>query len=118
MSAPENVPDTLVYRTPLMDAIEKAGVTYRQADYWRRKGYLTVEYADRAGFLVDVEPGDRMTGYVAYLNTTEALALRTMARLVKVGLKPEVAASAARQVLAGSDRTVDLGDGVTLRVGT
>ncbi|MEV6897496.1 MerR family transcriptional regulator [Amycolatopsis sp. NPDC051372] len=73
-----------------------AGVTYRQADYWCRKGFIV---APSLG-----------SGNHRELSSDEAAVLHTMARLVAAGLAPDAAARVARQ---GDGRgRYELADGV------
>jgi len=82
---------------------QRAGLSYRQLDYWTRQGWLlpTQEYAG-PGF---PRAWPRRERSVAVL----------MARLVDAGVVPAVAARAARRVVQGSG-SVDLGNGIELVV--
>lgn len=79
-----------------VDVVAEVGVTYRQADYWVRRGWIL---APQLG-----------SGYPRRIAPAEVDALRTMARLVIAGLTPETAARLARET-NGRGRH-ELADGV------
>jgi DNA-binding transcriptional MerR regulator len=66
-----------------VDVVTECGVTYRQADYWVRRGWILAP-----------QPG---SGYHRRISPSEADALRTLARLVIAGLTAETAARLARE---------------------
>ncbi|WP_432856918.1 MerR family transcriptional regulator [Amycolatopsis sp. CA-161197] len=73
-----------------------AGISYRQADYWCRKGFIHVP--------------SKGSGIHRQVGPDEAAVLRTMARLVAAGLAPDAAARVARR---GDGRgRYELADGV------
>jgi len=63
---------------------EHAGITYRQADYW-----------SRAGWLRPLNPGCG-NGHQRDYSPTEAVVAARMGRLVRAGLEPAVAAAVVR----------------------
>lgn len=83
----------------LIAAATEVGVTYRQADYWCRRGYVqATRYAASSGI-------------PRRLDTAEANVLAVMARLVHAGLTAETAARLARESRNGHGRH-ELADGV------
>jgi cobalamin biosynthesis protein CobT len=104
--------------TPFEQAARTAGVTYRQADYWRRKGYIEARYFTNDGD--EIERSERedwayaMTGFRAYLDHREARVLAYMGRLTKAGLEPRVAAQAARHMMATHRKTYEPAPGVKI----
>jgi hypothetical protein len=84
------------------EAADHAGVTYRQADYWIRVGYLQSVTAGGEPFeAVPWSPTRRRdhpggSGISRFLTDTELTVLTRMGRLVKTGLAVNVAAQAAR----------------------
>lgn len=79
-----------------MDVVAEVGISYRQADYYVRRGWVLAP-----------SPG---SGYHRRLAPKEAAVLRTLARLVIAGLTPETAARLARET-NGRGRH-ELADGV------
>ena len=86
--------------TGFTDAVTRAGVTYRQADYWIRRGWVQVLH-------------DGGTGQSREITRGEAEVLRLMGQLTQIGLKPAVAAETAR--LIQETGAAVLGDFVILR---
>lgn len=81
----------------------RLNISYRQLDYWVRMGYLKPRHIGGSG-----NPRD-------FTNEEEIVLIR-MARLVNAGLRPDVAAKAARSAVADSgSEYVDLGRGVLLK---
>jgi hypothetical protein len=87
---------------PSIDDFLKAGVTYRQLDFWTTKGYLRAMTA---------QPG---TGRSREWLLGEERVAATMVRLVDAGLTVQAAAQVARQPLGGP---VELAPGVVISVG-
>ncbi len=83
----------------LVDVCDDLGISYRQADYWIRKGYLQVRTAGRgSGTRVD-------------LSWSEEAALTAIAQLVKAGLTVEAAVGRVPDLLErgfGPGWTADL----------
>jgi hypothetical protein len=76
-------PDALTMTgTSLVEAARRAGITYRQADYWCRCGYVPG---------VDLHGG---SGNARAITTSQARHLGRLARLVQAGIKVDVAAAA------------------------
>lgn len=73
----------------------RAGVSYRQVDYWVRQGWIEPRFRSRK----DDSQQDGGTGYVRDFEDHEQRVLIAMGRLVNAGLKPEVAAIAARSMV-------------------
>lgn len=82
------------------EAVEKAGVSYRQADHWRSRGYLDV-YTEGSGTVADI-------------SVTEALVMRRMGVLVHAGVQASAAARIARASVVQRTRAVDLPGGLRL----
>lgn len=81
----------------------KLGITYRQLDFWVRQGYLHPRHKGGSGNARD------FTG-------EEELVLTRMARLVNAGIRPDVAARAARNVVIDHGTSyVRLGDNVLVK---
>lgn len=98
---------------PLIDAARRAGITYRQADYWRTHGWIDTEYRTRCGRPVDTEgTGFSGSGYTSFIHLTEVRHLLRMTAMVKRGLNPNVAADLSDRL--GSDGIVELGGGLYL----
>ena len=67
-------------------------ITYRQLDFWCRKGYIR-------------QAGPAGSGFSRQIPDTERPVLRLMARLVRIGLQAEQASKLARKaVKTGKDR--------------
>lgn len=84
---------------------EDVNATYRQLDYWIRRGWL--------------HPLGTGSGNRRQWPETERRAARIMARCVNAGLTPEAAASVARSVLESEvddPVLVDLADGLALLI--
>lgn len=71
---------------PATHPADELGVTYRQLDYWTRKGYLLPTMTSGRG-----------SGHRRTWPDEEVWIARTMGRLVAAGIEPAVAASAARR---------------------
>jgi hypothetical protein len=82
------------------EAMTAAGPTYRQLDWWTRKGYLKV-VNDGCG-----------SGYARQWSATERAAAATMARLVAAGLTVQ----AAHRVARSPGSTCELAPGVHITV--
>lgn len=83
------------------------GVTYRQIDYWIRRGWLHPEHAGGSG------------GEPRRWSTTERAVAKLMARLVAAGVTPERAATLARRAVRNSEddtALIDLGPGLGLLI--
>jgi hypothetical protein len=85
----------------LLHAAERLKLTYRKADHWASKGYITAHYEDRHGNRVPEE--DAGSGYVRVITAKEFEVLRMMAHLTNAGVKPDAAARYARRILRGSE---------------
>lgn len=98
----------------LTDVAHLAGISYRQADFWCRQGYLrTVSYdseLDRPRNRPPAASARRMRR----LEDAEARVLLLMGRLTRAGLMPEAAHKAARQVIGTREGACQLADGVHL----
>lgn len=88
--------------TNMHTLLAQLNVSYRQLDYWVRKGYLQPRH-------------NGGTGHYREFIGDELMAAHRMARLVNVGFTPDAAARIARAV----DRTghVDLGLGIQIHIG-
>lgn len=67
---------------------DRAGITYRQLDYWTTRGYLKARHGA-------ANPG---SGVPREYTPREALVAEHMARLVRDGVTPDRAAKVARQL--------------------
>ena len=76
-----SVPSEAILATDLCKTMK---VTYRQLDYWFRRGWLQ-----------NINPG-RGSGSSRYVTSAEAEVVAMMGRLVEAGIEPESAARAAR----------------------
>lgn len=89
-----------------VDVAADAGITYRQADYWARCGYINAPA--------------RGSGYPRIIDDHESAVLNTMARLVNAGIEASLAARFARshveQGHAAAGVTYTLADGIYLIV--
>lgn len=89
--------------TPLEVVLEEAGVSYRQLDYWVRRGYLRPE---------DALPG---SGHSRAWSAHEIAVAREMKRLCDAGLSAELAARVAREFVDG-ESLIELAPGLTLDI--
>ncbi len=71
----------------LVDVCDELGISYRQADYWIRKGYLKVRTAGQGS-------GSRVS-----LSWSEEAALTALARMVKAGMTVEAAVARVPEIL-------------------
>ena len=85
------------------DVADRIGATYRQLDYWIRRGYVE-------GMDAFACPG---TGYNRTWQAQSLASAERLARLVRAGFVTEVAASLA----AEGDGTHDVAPGVTVTIG-
>jgi DNA-binding transcriptional MerR regulator len=76
------------------DAIKRSGISYRQLDFWITKGYLKVS---------DPNPG---SGYQRQLSPAQFAILVRMAELVRMGVRPELAAKYARKLRSNGKVTI------------
>lgn len=67
------------------DILKRTGVTYRQLDYWVRRGWVTPE-----------RPEQVSTGHHRTFSAREFVVIDRMARLVLAGVVPDIAAKVAR----------------------
>jgi hypothetical protein len=81
-------------------AADRAGITYRQLDWWCRQGYV---HAPSAG-----------SGYRRTIPGPEMQVLQRMGRLVRTGLAVNVAATAARFMTDRELRYAPLAGGVVI----
>ena len=88
----------------LINAAQRVGITYRQANYWAILGLIKTTMEDHHG-----EPADPTyagTGYNRMISVEEMKVLRLMAHLVHGGVKPKAAVEYARKILAGKVVTI------------
>jgi len=81
---------------------EETGVTYRQLDFWTKKGYLRCK-----------APG---SGYAREFSSEEKRVAELMGHLVRAGITPKCASRYARNMLAKSSLVMTLGRGVYLKL--
>jgi hypothetical protein len=99
----------------LKDVAAKAGISYRQANYWAAIGYIqAIPYRSRSGKLVRAD--DSKSGRIHRLELPEANILRTMARLVNAGIPVMTAAEIAREYVKDDRKIYELNDGIWLVV--
>lgn len=98
----------------LTDAVERAGVSYRQADFWIRSGYVTTLTTTRNGNTDELMLAKDVAGagYARVLNDEQAQTLVLMGRLTRAGLSPALAADVARRMTA--EGYVELGEGLAI----
>lgn len=77
-----------------VELVQRAGISYRQCDYWKRVGYL-VPAARPAG-----------SGYPCHYPASEVPVAALMGRLIAGGLNPRRAHTAARELLATGHTTI------------
>jgi hypothetical protein len=103
--------------TLLPAAADMAGISYRTIDYWVRQGYVQVrvDRPDTSSWAADY-PNAPGSGHSRYLCPSELYLLLQMARLVRAGTTPAVAARLTRQLDPSSalTQTVTLGPGLAL----
>jgi len=87
--------------TALTSICDQVGITYRQADYWIRQGYVSVDTGWEG-------PGNRRD-----ITPDEAAHFDAMAQLVAHGIAPEVAARHTDRLIAQGFRR---GDKITVDV--
>lgn len=88
------------------EACKQAGVTYRQFDYWCRRGWIKAEQEQFGG-----------SGRPRSVPWREVKILRLMGQLTAVGLEPYVAHEVARALDAhGVARLAGLGGGVAFEI--
>jgi hypothetical protein len=81
---------------------DMTGLTYRQIDYWRRKGWVTAcNAADAIG-----------TGKKIYLSLEQVEIIRKVARLVNRGLPPRTCFFAVRRMSETGTDYFDMPEGV------
>ena len=80
-------------------------LTYRRLDYWTRTGLVHAIENDRSG-----------SGVPRRYTEREAAVAALMARLMSTGLRLDVAAPVARQVIESNLAEIYLGQGVVLQV--
>ena len=82
--------------------MQETGASYRQVDYWTKRGYLRAE---------TTKPG---SGKHRRWPKQECDVLRVMVQLGAVGVEPAAAAKIARDAIESGDKRVDLGGGVII----
>lgn len=93
--------------------LTRAGISYRQLDYWVRQGYIHDRVRRRNG----AEAEHRSIGYIRDIPVQEEPVLLLMGRLVNAGFKPETAARIARETeFHGEVGTHLLGPGLQLKI--
>lgn len=96
------------------DLAKHAKTSYRTVDYWTRRGYITAASAGTRGNQ-DRDPQSPGSGAHREYSATEAEICRRMASLIRVGLRPEVAAGAAREWVLGGREAAYLGEDIVIR---
>lgn len=87
-----------------LDDMLDTGLTFRQIDYWARRGYLRPDQSSQG------------TGYPRRWPAVERSIAQLMARLIEGGISVDVAASTARRAIEQGLDEVTLADGITLTV--
>jgi len=85
----------------MVDVAKAAGVSYRQADWWVRHGYVQSYLTTRDDPNNQPAPHNAGSGFVRHLTPHEAHILHLLAALVDMGMNAAPAAPIARQ-LAGA----------------
>lgn len=88
MSGPENVEPTPLGSIPGSQVPDRAGITYRQFDYWVRRGYLKV-HSEGFG-----------SGYPREVTLREVEVARLMGELTAAGIDVVAAHRLAREIRA------------------
>lgn len=86
----------------LAEACRRAGISIRQAEHWRERGYLHIACAG---------PGRQR-----HISGTELQVLALMGTLVRAGFKWELAAAIARDMTNSNTDTAALPGGLTLHI--
>lgn len=89
-----------------------AGITYRQLDYWVRKGWVEPRFWRRNGERVGVAK----SGYRRDFTDQEARVVIRMGHLTRGGVRADVAAVAARSMVDRDEDTARLDGGVTVQL--
>lgn len=90
--------------TVTSNRLVEAGVSYRQVDYWSKRGYLRP---------LEVKTG---SGTHRRWPLREYDVLRLMVKLQGVGVEVARSAEVARKAVESGDNRVDLGNGVILSI--
>lgn len=97
-------------RPTMPDIARSVGVTYRQLDYWIRKGFLHARSFDWK----DNPHDEGGSGFRRELKEGEMAVLELMVRLMKAGLEVNTAASVARRVVLFDLTSISLDGGITI----
>lgn len=98
----------------LTDVVREAGVSYRQADFWIRSGYVTTLTTTRDGNTDVLTLAENVTGpgYARVLNAEQGRTLMLMGRLTRAGFSPALASDVARRMAV--EGYVELGEGLAI----
>lgn len=110
----------------LTEVVAELGITYRQADYWSRHGFISTTTIPRRDPSVPLTPRQMKykpvpvskgsgSGYVRVIADGEVEVLRLMVQLVALTITPPVAAEIAR-ALVGDPNGEVLVEGLVIRV--
>jgi hypothetical protein len=91
--------------TAIQELMEEFGTSYRQLDYWIRKGYIHTVPNERSG-----------SGYSRQLSEDEIQIARYMIRLTNAGFMVGAAALIARRFVLEDTRETLLPDGVVVKI--
>lgn len=91
--------------TAITELMEEFGTSYRQLDYWIRKGYIHTVPNERAG-----------SGYSRQLSEDEIQVARYMIRLINAGFVVSTAALIARRFVLEDTRETLLPDGIVVKI--
>lgn len=101
-------------RTDLL--LTRAGISYRQYDYWIRRGWLKPRFCTRGKSSTAIDHGG--SGVSRDLAPGEEPIAILMGRLVNTGIRPETAAFAARNAEEHDGMLrCPLGEGIDLVIG-
>jgi hypothetical protein len=96
-------------RTNIHDVLKRAGITYRQLDYWIGNGWIQPSR----------EPSKRGSigsGVPRIWPDDEIRVAIIMGRIVNAGLAPAVAAVVARRIIGDRNPTVEIAPDITISV--
>lgn len=91
--------------TAIPDLAGEFGVSFRQLDYWIRKGYLHTAPNEKTG-----------SGYHRIMEDSEVQVAHYMVRLINSGFTVNAAALIARRLVLEDTRETILPDGVVIKM--
>ena len=97
-----------------MEVVQATGASYRQLDYWARKGLVTPLRSETQHVVPRsvADPSKPGSGRVRIWDDSEVAVIAVMVTLTRWGLTPTAAAAAGRRL--ATDGVVGVAPGVTL----